>query len=599
MISGKLRSVIEKTLQNLDVSEVSFVVEHPTDLSHGDYSTNIAMAASKSLGKNPRVVAEMIVDEIKKEIFPEIANIEIAGPGFINFKLVPEFFIKSISEIITAEHSFGNLEINDGKNILIEHSSPNLFKPFHIGHMMNNAIGESLVRLMRASGANVTTMSFPSDISLGVAKAVYALRYDLTTVNRQADSSGFDYAIIAGDAYVVGTRLYEDSDDVKAKVKEIADVLYNYTSNYVGTSKDYPKDDLEKYSWTDLYLKFSNASRTYLFSFLKDKLETEIDNFIFESESGVQGKEIVESYTSTVFTKSEGAIVYVPDESRKDINTSVFINSQGNPTYEAKDLGLIDLKFERYNPDLSIFVTDHEQIPHFNVVLAAYADLEKERKSLKEEVYNAVEKSEHVPHGRMLFKGQKMSSRLGGVPPAAEMIEDVALEVKKKMLHRDSNYANIDYVSERIAIGAIKFAILRAKPGMNINFDPETSLSFEGDSGPYLQYTHARIQTLLDKGLEQNIAAEIQIGNEVSDIEKLLYRFPEVVESAVSEYAPNYIVTYLLEIARSFNSFYGANKIIDVENPETSSHRLAIARATQIVIRNGLQLLAIEAPDRM
>ncbi len=599
MISTGIRAAIEKALQNLDISGVSFVVEHPTDLSRGDYATNVAMAASKTLGKNPREVAEMIVAEINNQNVPEIESIEIAGPGFINFKLVPEFFTQSMKEIITAEDSFGNLEIHAGKNILIEHSSPNLFKPFHIGHMMNNAIGESLVRLMRASGARVTTMSFPSDISLGVAKAVYALYYDSLTISRMSEESGFDNAIIAGDAYVVGTRLYDDSDDVKTKVKEIADVLYDYTSNYLGTSKDYPKDELEKYLWTDLYLKFSNASRTYLFSFLKDKLETEIDHFIFESESGIQGKRIVEDYTPSVFVKSEGAIVYIPDELRKDINTSVFINSQSNPTYEAKDLGLIDLKFERFSPDLSIFVTDHEQIPHFNIVLAAYADIEKEKKNHGDVIYGAVEKSEHVPHGRMLFKGQKMSSRLGGVPPAAEMIEDVALEVKTKMLHRDSNYANIDYVCERIAIGAIKFAILRAKPGMNINFDPETSLSFEGDSGPYLQYTHARIQTLLDKGLEQNIAAEIKDGNEISDIEKILYRFPEVVESAITEYAPNYIVTYLLEVARSFNSFYGANKIIDTENPEMSSHRLAIARATQIVIKNGLQLLAIEAPDRM
>ena len=134
---------------------------------------------------------------------------------------------------------------------------------------------------------------------------------------------------------------------------------------------------------------------------------------------------------------------------------------------------------------------------------------------------------------------------------------------------------------------------------MNINFDPETSLSFEGDSGPYLQYTHARIQTLLEKGFEQKIIPTVLFDTELSEIEKLLYRFPEIVESAIREYAPNYIVTYLLEIARSFNSFYGAHKIIDLENPEISAHRLAIARATQIVIKNGLKLLGIEAPMKM
>lgn len=561
-IAHKLKSVISQALQNLDISGVSFVVEHPADLAHGDYATNVAMAASKALGKNPREVAEIIVSEINNQNVPEIESIEIAGPGFINFKLVPEFFMESMKEIITAEHSFGNLEINEGKNVLIEHSSPNLFKPFHIGHMMNNAIGESLVRLMRASGANVTTMSFPSDMSIGIAKAIFIIleKYG-------ADFYPTDISVL-GDAYVEGTRRYDEDESSHARIKEIADNLFagNQSSELIVF---------------ELCKKFNIE----YFESVVGKLGSKFDTYIYESEAGVVGKKIVLENTPKVFTESEGAIVYIPDESKKNINTSVFINSQGNPTYDAKDIGLLSLKFETYNPDLSLFVTDHEQIPHFNIVLDAAEQIDQ----------NWKEKSVHIHHGRMSFKGQKMSSRLGGVPLATDMIDTVSEEVTERAQDRELDQATKD----AIAIGAIKFAILRAKPGMNINFDPETSLSFEGDSGPYLQYTHARIQTLLDKGLEQNIAAEIQKGNEVSDIEKLLYRFPEVVESAVSEYAPNYIVTYLLEIARSFNSFYGANKIIDTEHPDVSSHRLGIARATQIVIKNGLQLLAIEAPDKM
>ena len=206
------------------------------------------------------------------------------------------------------------------------------------------------------------------------------------------------------------------------------------------------------------------------------------------------------------------------------------------------------------------------------------------------------DKSIHVPHGRMSLKGQKMSSRLGGVPLASEMIETVAEEVLAKMQtspYRDTN------LPEAIAIAAIKFSILRAKPGMNINFDPETSLSFEGDSGPYLQYTHARIQTLIEKAKEQGIIAELKSGVEISELEKIMYRFPEVVELAIKEYAPNYIVTYLLEIARSFNSFYGSYKIIDTDNREVSAHRIAIARSAQIIIKNGLHMLGISAPNRM
>ena len=185
------------------------------------------------------------------------------------------------------------------------------------------------------------------------------------------------------------------------------------------------------------------------------------------------------------------------------------------------------------------------------------------------------------------------------MPLATEIIEDVASEAKTKLLNRDSNYANANIgLAEIIAISAIKFSILRTKPGQNINFDPDESLSFEGDSGPYLQYTHARIQSLIEKGKELGMVPNYQVEN-ISDPEKILYRFPEIVEHTISEYAPQYIVTYLIETARAFNSFYGENKIIDELNKEVSEHRLAIALATQIVLKNGLSLLGIQAPDRM
>lgn len=562
-IAEKLENSISQALGNLGIQGVSFVLEHPTDLAHGDYATNAALVVSKPLGKNPHEIAEMIVNEIKNQNIPEIETIKIAGPGFINFTLTSEFFAGTLQEIIISQDNFGKLEINNGKKVLVEHSSPNLFKPFHIGHMMNNAIGESLVQLMQASGAEVTTISFPSDISLGIAKAVFVLDKEGVDIKTMPLS-----IIILGDAYVEGNARYNEDESIHHRIKEIADNLYG----------NIPSRELE------IFQRCKELNIGY-FEEVVGKLGSHFDAYVYESEAGEVGKKIVLENTPKVFTESEGAIVYIPDESKKNINTAVFINSQGNPTYEAKDLGLLSIKFDKYKPDYSLFITDHEQIPHFNVVLDAAEKINK----------NWEEKSVHVPHGRMSFKGQKMSSRLGGVPLAVDIIDAVSEEVTERAKDRELDQS----IKDAIAIGAIKFAILRAKPGMNINFDPETSLSFEGDSGPYLQYTHARIQTLLDKGLEQNIAAEIKIGNSISDIEKLLYRFPEVIESAVSEYAPNYIVTYLLEIARSFNSFYGANKIIDIENPEISSHRLGVARATQIVIKNGLQLLGINAPDKM
>lgn len=560
-IAEKLKKSIEEALSELGISGVSFSLEHPTELSHGDYATNVSMVCAKQLGKNPKEVAGEIAAELERNKIPEIEKIELAGPGFINFTLSQNFFSESIQDLVKLGDDFGKLKINAGKKILVEHSSPNLFKPFHIGHMMNNAIGESLTRMMKYSGAKVETMSFPSDISLGVAKAIFIL------IEKYGNEFSPSEISILGDAYVEGTKRYEDDESIQDRVKEIADNLY-------------AGNDSVEVKIFEACKKFNIA----YFETITKKLGSHFDSYIYESEAGIIGKELVEKNTPDIFTRSDGAIVYIPDESKKNLNTAVFINSQGNPTYEAKDLGLLDLKFDKIDPETSIFVTDHQQIHHFEIVMDAAAKI------------NSVwaDRSVHIPHGRMSFKGQKMSSRLGGVPLVTEILDLVSEEVKLKSSGREQ-------VSdpEVIAIAAIKFAILRVKPGQNINFDPETSLSFEGDSGPYLQYTHARISSVLEKASEADISAEYKNGEEVTNLERLLFRLPEVVESAISEYAPQYIVTYLLEIARAFNSFYAEKQIIDSENIEISGHRLAIAQATQIVLKNGLGLLGIIAPERM
>lgn len=557
----EIRNLITAALQQVGLPEVEFSVEHPSDMTHGDYASNVAMALAKQVGKSPREVAEDIAAALRAAVDPRIASIDIAGPGFLNITLSNPAVHQFLSRAQDAQSGFGNSTIYSGKKILVEHSSPNLFKPFHIGHMMNNAIGESLARLMRVSGATVRTMSFPSDISLGIAKAIFIL----------LETQGTDYIptdiSILGDAYVTGTKRYEEDESIHARVKEIADNLY----------ANIPSPEL------DLFLRCKEFNIAY-FEHVVEKLGSHFDSYIYESEAGEKGKELVLEHTPAIFTESEGAIVYIPAEENKGISTSVFVNSQGNPTYEAKDLGLLSMKFNLEHPDLSIFVTDYQQIPHFNAVLDAAAKINPEWSS----------KSHHTPHGRMSFKGQKMSSRLGGVPLATDMIEVVAEEARVR-----AKDAEQEDMSESIAIAAIKFSILRTKPGQNINFDPETSLSFEGDSGPYLQYTHARIQTLLDKGREAGFAPELSLDHDLSEVERIIVRFPDIVENAIVEYAPQHIVTYLLELARAFNSFYGEHKVIDTENPAVSKHRLAIARATGETVRRGLDLLGIVAPDRM
>jgi arginyl-tRNA synthetase len=432
---------------------------------------------------------------------------------------------------------------------------------------MNNTIGESIVRLAKFSVGkkeNVQVTTFPSDISIGIAKAIFILLEKIKEGPIDVDNEIVEY----GNAYVEGVKRYEEDESIHDRVKEIADNLYSQK----------PSDE-----WT-MFDRCKAINIDY-FKKITSRLGSNFDdyNFIFESEAGVEGGLIVKDNTPKVFTKSEGAIVYIPDESRKDINTAVFINSQGNPTYEAKDLGLLSIKFKNYEPDLSIFITDNQQVPHFEVVLDSARKINVQW----------AEKSLHVSHGRMSFKGQKMASRLGGVPIVEEVFEAVAEDIKKRSPDLSKE------AQDMIAIAAIKFSILRSATGKDINFDPETSLSFEGDSGPYLQYTAVRANSILEKAKELGLSPSFESNEaKIYDLEKFLEQFPGIIERATIEWSPHFIVGYLIFLAQTFNSWYGNTKIIDTENSETP-YRLLLTKAVAQTMKNGLWLLGIEIPKKM
>lgn len=559
-----LKEEIQKVLGELGLPQVDFVLEHPKELSHGDWATNVALVAGKVVGENPVSFAQKIVAHLLDKKIKNVLHLEVAGPGFINFTLSRDLFVKKLVDAQDPE--WGNTEVYTGKKILVEHSSPNLFKPFHIGHLMNNTIGEALYRLAKSSGAQATPISFPSDISLGVAKAIYVL----------LEKYGEDFVptdvSVLGDAYVEGVRKYQEAEEEQPcgsmvyRVKEIADNLY--------AGKDTPE-------WR-MFEKCKAFNINYFEQVVKN-LGSQFDSYIYESEAGVVGKEIVAKNTPKVFTESEGAVVYVPEEGN-NLHTAVFINSQGNPTYEAKDIGLLDLKFTRYSPDISITVTDNQQTSHFKVVVDAAGKIHPEWR----------DNSVHRSHGRMSFKGAKMSSRLGNVPLVEDILATVSEEVRAK------NPDVSDQVANQIAIAAIKFAILRTQAGKDINFDPDTSLSFEGDSGPYLQYTAVRAGALLEKGKALGIAPAIDtpvLGAET--LERLVARFIEVCAEAQKAWAPHYVVSYLLELAQMFNSWYGQGKIVDAEDMPATAYRLSVVAAVRQTIINGLWVLGIETPERM
>lgn len=569
-ISNIIKNTIHSVLNELDISyDGNISIEHPRELSHGDFATNIAMVLAKLEGKNPRELAEAIVGKISAL---EIASVEVAGPGFINIRLSDEFLSNEIKIVQEKGDFYGWNNLWEGKKILIEHSSPNLFKPFNIGLMMNNTVGEATARLCKTTDAEVTIISYPSDVSLGIGKAVWQLmQYGVEKIDEFETVS--EKMSFLGKCYAEGTRAYIDNENIEPRVREITQEIYEH--------RDTPAYHAYKIG-RDLNLDY--------FIHMTARLGSAFDGFVFESEAGKIGKEIIIENTPTIYTKSNGAYIFEPSKDdlakNKSLHTRVFINTDGNPTYEAKDTGLLKLKFDRYHPDLSIFITDSEQGPYFQVVGTAAGKINPDWK----------EKTIHKIHGRMSFQGEKMSSRLGNTPLIADILNAVNDEVHERSGERKLSQSQADMIS----IAAVKYTILRTQAGKNINFDPETSLSFEGDSGPYLQYTYARSQSILRKAAD----LEITIDNnrpenlEITDIERYLYRYPIMIEQAFKDLAPHTVVTYITELAQLFNSWYGNTKIVDVDD-ETSGYKLAITDATSQVIKNGLWILGIDAPEEM
>jgi arginyl-tRNA synthetase len=536
--------------------------EHPSEFIHGDYSCNIAMIAARQTGKDPRELAEEIVLILNRTLSDNVLlqKVEVAGPGFINFHLTEKFFTDSVAEVLEAGEKWGTNTNGVGTTVLLEHSSPNLFKPFHIGHLVNNTLGEALVRIVCATGAEVTALSFPSDVSPGIAKAVWGILdkgwQDDITLER------------IGEAYVHGVKSYEENKEVRARIDEINASLY-------GLKKDTKE-------W-EVYEKGKVSSTSY-FEHITERLGSKFDALIFESEAEAEGKEIVIENTPEVFEESDGATIF--RGSKYGLFDNVFINSAGFGTYLAKDIGLLSLKFGKYKFDLSITVTDIEQKQHFQLVQKAAECINPEWAS----------KSLFLQHGRLRLTSGKISSRSGNVPLAEDILASVEVRATERM---KANEKEADTKAARqIAIAAIKYAIARVSMGKNITFDMERSLSLEGDSGPYLQYTYARARSVLQKAGAKTARVPLARGTlAVTDAERLLYRFPEVVERAANEYEPHYVANYLTELASTFNAWYAKEQILD--GSEAESYKLALTEAVSVTLKNGLWLLGIKAPERM
>ncbi len=580
-IKQKIKNLIKEALKNLKIESKEILLEHPLDLEMGDYSTNVAMVYAKQLKISPKDLVEKIVAEISKNLPAEIDEVEIAGVGFINFYLSREFFVKKIEEIL-GNKNFGGNDLLAGQKIMIEYTQPNPFKPFHIGHLMSNSIGESLSRLFEINGAKVIRANYQGDIGLHVAKAVYQIlkdKKDIISSTILDNLSLSEKAEYIGECYAKGNEAYEKDENTTAETgqaKKEIDIL---------NKKIYEKSDEEINEIYDWGRKITLEAFEEIYKILG----TNFNYYFFESEMAPIGEKIVQENIGKIFEKSNGAIVFHAEKYDPKLHTRVFINSQGLPTYETKELGLTETKFEKEKLDISVVITAQEQEEYMKVVKKALEIINPEIAS----------KMKHIVHGMLRFATGKMSSRKGNVITGESLIQDSRAEIFKKIEDRGFDEDEKEQVASWVGVSALKYSILKQSIGGDIIYDFEKSISFEGDSGPYLQYSYARAKSILEKAkMDEIVPSFIDVPEEIYEIEKLIYRFPEIVLHSAENYQSHHIANYLIELARAYNIYYGNTKIIDKDDI-TSPYKVALTEAFSIVMKNGLYLLGIQAPERM
>lgn len=560
MIREKIREFLIDRIQEKfgDIEIPDFSVEVPENPEHGDYATNAALVLGKMHKKNPLEIAEALVTSLRENHIFE--KIEVALPGFINFRLAPEFISKKLKEGVDTEK---NPEW-DSKKVAIEFTDPNPFKEFHIGHLYTNIVGETISRILEANGAIVKRINYQGDVGLHVAKAIWGMRKKLQITNdklQNLEKKSLEERIrFMGESYVEGNRAYEENEEAKEEITSLNKKIFDLDPEI-----------------KDTYIEGRKWSLEY-FERIYKRLGTKFDLYYFEREVGEIGRQIVEENIDKVFEKSDGAIIF--NGEKYGLHRRVFINSDGLPTYEAKELGLAPTKYKDFPYDLSLIITGSEVVDYFKVLFAAlnliYPDLATKHK--------------HIPHGMVRLPAGKMSSRTGEVIRAEDLLE----EVKKKVMERNAE------VAEEVSIGAVKYSFLRVGIGKDIIFDVDTSLNIEGDSGPYLQYTYARFRSILRK-IEKNNrkVSQTNMSPKERGLVLMLLRFPEVIKDAADSFSPSAITTYLHNLAMLANDFYHTHPVIQEADEERRNFRIWLIGLLAQTLKKGLAVLGIDAPEKM
>ena len=532
-----------------------------TDEQFGDYTTNVAMQLAGQLGRNPRELAETLRPKLFEALQPLVKEVTLAGPGFINFRLSDQLVVEqAMAAPTTKPQTFA------GQAVVTEYSDPNPFKVLHAGHLYTSVVGDAISRLFEVAGGTVHAVNFGGDVGRHVGITMWAIVQELGGENPeklQHIAPGERSEWMAKN-YVAGTQAFETDEKAKAEITELNKRVYQL---HADGDMDSP--------FAQIYWTCRQWSYDYFDEFYAH-IGTKFEKYYPESQTAPIGLTTVkEQLAKGVYEESDGAVVFVGEP--YGLHTRVFINSNGLPTYEAKDVGLMMAKWNDYHFDKSVIITGNDIIEYMKVVL----------KSIEQFAPEQAQRTTHLTHGQIKLEGGvKMSSRKGNFLRAVDVL-DAAAMANKQATGRDD---------EQTVLGAVKYAFLKQRIGPDIIYDPAESVSLEGNSGPYLMYAHARARSILAKAQGRPAATVKQLEPGERSLARMIAHYPQVIQKAVDDMMPHHICTYLYELSQTFNRFYEHNRVLD--DPR-EAERLLLVTLYAEVLKDGLTLLGIAAPDKL
>jgi arginyl-tRNA synthetase len=553
-----IKDQIIKILQEITKAK-EINLEFPGDPAFGDFTTNIALILAKKEGENPRKLAEEIKSKLDKldELAQIVEKIEVAGPGFINFWLTKPSLVKELIKIQKDGEEYGSSTLGKGKTVVIDYSSPNIAKPFGIGHLRSTIIGQAIYNLYKTLGYEVVGDNHLGDWGTQFGKLLYMIESKKVTE--------FNIANLE-ELYVEFHKLAETDPSLEEKARQWFKKLEDGN----------PEAKSIWQKCVDVSIK--EFDKVY------ELLGVRIDFAFGESYSLGEMKQMLnDSEIKKHLIKGEDGALII-DLAKAGIKTPLmFLKSDGATTYATRDLATIKFRVRKWNPDIFIYEVGAEQTLYFRQLFVAAKLLGLAKESIQ---------FIHTAHGLYLAPdGKKFSTRKGKTIKLEEVLSE-AIERAKKLGNNEHN------VAQEVGVGAIKYFDLMHSVQSDVVFEWEKVMNMEGNSGPYLQYTVARTNSVLAKLAITNFQFPInlQINNEEMMVLRTLIKFPEIIEMAAKNYAPNLLCNFLYDLAQKYNGFYSKDKIIGSEN---GSFRLQLTQATGQVLKNGLKLLGISSPERM